>query len=41
MVGQGDLPVFKLRGPWRFRGTNLDAWIDAKTRRVGGEEKSK
>jgi hypothetical protein len=41
MVGQGDLPVFKFRGKSRFRRTKLDAWFDAKTRRVAGEEKSK
>ena len=41
MAQKGDLPAFKVGGQWRFRRTDLDAWIDAKTRRAGGEEASK
>ena len=42
MAQKGDLPAFKVGGPWRFRRTALDTWIDAKTRRgAGGEEESK
>jgi excisionase family DNA binding protein len=41
MAQRGDLPAFKVGGQWRFRRTDLDAWIDAKTRRSAGEEESK
>jgi len=41
MAQKGDLPAFKVGGQWRFRRADLDAWIDAKTRRAAGEEKSK
>lgn len=38
MAQKGELPAFKVGGQWRFRRTDLDAWIDAKTRRAGREE---
>ena len=41
MAQHGELPAFKVRGEWRFRRTDLDAWIDAKTRGGAGEEESK
>lgn len=41
MAQKGDLPAFKVGGQWRFRRADLDAWIDAKTRRAAGEEESK
>ena len=41
MAQQGELPAFKVRGQWRFRCTDLNAWIDAKTRGGAGEEESK
>lgn len=41
MAQKGELPAFKVGGQWRFRRTDLDAWIDAKTRRAGREEASK
>lgn len=41
MAQKGELPAFKVGGQWRFRRTDLDAWIDAKTRRADGEEESK
>ena len=34
MAQSGDLPGFKVRGQWRFRRSDVDAWIDARTRRV-------
>ena len=34
----GDLPGFKVGGQWRFRRRDIDAWIDAKTRRATGKE---
>ncbi|AUX20634.1 excisionase [Sorangium cellulosum] len=37
---KGEPPAFEVGGPWRFRRTDLDAWIDAKTRRAAGEEAS-
>ena len=36
-----ELPAFKVRGQWRFRRTDLEAWIDAKTRGGAAEEESK
>jgi excisionase family DNA binding protein len=41
MAQKGELPAFKVGGQWRFRRADLDAWIDAKTRRAAGEEDSK
>jgi excisionase family DNA binding protein len=41
MAQQGELPAFKVRGQWRFRRTDLNAWIDTKTRGGVGEEESK
>jgi excisionase family DNA binding protein len=37
MAQKGELPAFKVGGQWRFRRTDLDAWIDAKTRRSDGK----
>lgn len=34
MAQKGDLPAFKVGGQWRFRRTDLDSWIDARTRRT-------
>lgn len=41
MAQKGELPAFKVGGQWRFRRADLDAWIDAKTRRAAGEEEAK
>lgn len=41
MAQKAELPAFKVGGQWRFRRTDLDAWIDAKTRRSAGEEEAK
>ena len=41
MAQKGELPAFKVGGQWRFRRTDLDAWMDAKTRLAAGEEESK
>ena len=41
MAQQGELPAFKVRGQWRFRRTDLEAWIDAKTRGGAAEDESK
>ncbi len=41
MAQKGEVPAFKVGGQWRFRRTDLDAWIDAKTRRPAGDEDSK
>ncbi len=38
MAQNSELPCFKVRGQWRFRRADLDAWIDAKTRHAAGEE---
>ncbi len=29
---QGRLPAIKLGGRWRFRRTDIEAWLDAQTR---------
>jgi len=36
MAQKGEMPAFKVGGQWRFRRTDLDAWIDAKTRCAAG-----
>jgi excisionase family DNA binding protein len=41
MAQQCELPAFKVRGQWRFRRTDLDAWIDANTRGGAAVEESK
>jgi excisionase family DNA binding protein len=41
MAQQGELPAFKVRGQWRFRRTDLDAWIDAKTGGSAADEEPK
>jgi excisionase family DNA binding protein len=38
MAQQGEFPAFKVRGQWRFRRTDLDAWIDAQTSGSADEE---
>ena len=41
MAQKGEIPAFKVRGQWRFRRTDIDAWIQAQTtaRREGdGDE---
>lgn len=37
MAQQGEIPAFKVRGQWRFRRADLDAWIAAQTRRKSGK----
>ncbi len=32
MAQRGELPAFKVRGQWRFRRADLDAWIASLTR---------
>ena len=41
MAQKGELPAFKVGGQWRFRRTDLDAWIDAKTRRSDGNNEDR
>lgn len=36
MVQRGDLPAFKVRGQWRFRRADLDAWIEEQKRVASG-----
>jgi excisionase family DNA binding protein len=31
MAQKGEIPAFKVRGQWRFRRTDIDAWIQAQT----------
>lgn len=37
MAQQGELPAFKVRGQWRFRRQDLDAWMAAQV--TGAPEK--
>lgn len=37
MAQKREVPAFKVGGQWRFRRTDVNAWIDAKTRRAGEE----
>ena len=32
MAQDGDLPGFKVRGQWRFRRSDIDAWISEQAR---------
>jgi len=41
MAQKGELPAFKVGGQWRFRRADLDAWIDAKTRRSDGNHEDR
>jgi excisionase family DNA binding protein len=31
MAQQAEIPAFKVRGQWRFRRVDIDAWIQART----------
>lgn len=31
MPQKGEIPAFKVRGQWRFRRVDIDAWIQAQT----------
>ena len=31
MAHRGEMPAFKVRGQWRFRRTDIDAWIEKQT----------
>jgi excisionase family DNA binding protein len=31
MAQRGEIPCFKVRGQWRFRWQDIDAWIAAQT----------
>jgi len=35
MENAGEIPAFKIRGPWRIKRTELEQWIDAQPR--GGD----
>lgn len=41
MAQKAELPAFKVGGQWRFRRTDLDAWIDTRTRRSASEGQPK
>jgi len=34
LVAKGKLPGFKVGGSWRFRRSDIETWIDSKTRKV-------
>ena len=36
LAQNGELPGFKVGGQWRFRVRDIEAWIDAQTRRTTG-----
>jgi len=31
MAQKGQIPAFRVRGQWRFRRLDIDAWIEAQT----------
>jgi excisionase family DNA binding protein len=31
MAQKGEIPAFKVRGQWRIRRVDIDAWIEAQT----------
>ena len=35
LAANGTIPAFKLGGTWRFRRTDLNAWIESKTVSTG------
>ena len=39
LAQQGEIPAFKLGGTWRFRRSELDAWIAESIRQKTGETK--
>ena len=39
MAQDGDLPGFKVRGQWRFRRADLDAWISEQVEQARAESK--
>lgn len=45
MAQQGELPAFKVRGQWRFRRTDIDAWmasqVEKSTKKTGGPPRPK
>ncbi len=38
MAKRGELPAFKVRGQWRIRRLDFDAWMDGKSRGTRGGE---
>lgn len=37
MAQSGDLPGFKVRGQWRFRRSDIDAWISEQVEQARAE----
>lgn len=37
MAQNGEVPGFKVRGQWRFRRRDIEAWIDERTRATRGK----
>ena len=37
MAQDGDLPGFKVRGQWRFRRSDIDAWISEQVEQARAE----
>ena len=38
MAQNGELPGFKVRGQWRFRRSDLDAWIERQMQIATGKD---
>jgi excisionase family DNA binding protein len=38
MAQQGELPAFKVRGQWRFKSEDLNAWIERQKASLRAEE---
>ena len=40
MTRSGELPGFKVRGQWRFRRSDIDAWIHGRVGKSDGVDES-
>ena len=41
MAQRGEIPAFKVRGQWRFKRVDIDAWIATQTRGIVGKGRRK
>lgn len=38
MAQKGEIPAFKVRGQWRFKRDDIDAWIERQKLEVKGQK---
>lgn len=41
MAQAGELPAFKVRGQWRVRRVDFEAWMESQAQNRGGKDHSK